>query len=66
MCGNGQSFRRDVMEFKLLTTICTELLSDASVERFKSKLVRRLRRANVDTGRIRPPARNYQHRPCRR
>ena len=33
--------------------IRTELLSDASVERFKAKLLKRLHRASVDTGRIR-------------
>jgi hypothetical protein len=53
VCGNGQRFRRDVMESRLLAAIRTELLSDASIERFKAKLARRLRRPPSDAARMR-------------
>src|ERR1700730_1541173 len=52
MCTNNHTFRRDVMEHKLLTAIGTELLSDASIERFKANLIRRLRRPAVDAARV--------------
>ena len=41
VCSNGQTFRREIMEFKLLAAIRDELLSDVSVERFKAKRLRR-------------------------
>lgn len=53
VCANGQRFRRDVMENRLLGAIRTELLSDASIERFKAKLMRRLRRPASDGARVR-------------
>jgi hypothetical protein len=40
------------MEDKLLAVIRDELLSDASVGRFKQKLVARLRKPAVDAGRV--------------
>jgi len=40
------------MEQRLLHTIRTGLLSDASVERFKSRLARALRKPKADHGRI--------------
>jgi len=52
VCTNGQTFRRTVMEDKLLAAIRDELLSDASVTRFKQKLVARLRKPAVDAGRV--------------
>jgi site-specific DNA recombinase len=52
VCSNSQTFRRDVMEFKLLTAIRNGLLSDASVERFKAKVLRRLRQPAGDSRRV--------------
>jgi site-specific DNA recombinase len=52
-CSNGQRFRRDVMEDRLTTAIRTDLLSEASVERFKAKVRRRLLRPAVDAARVR-------------
>jgi hypothetical protein len=52
VCSNDQRFRRDIMEDRLLAAIKLELLSDASIERFKAKLLRRLRRPAVDAARV--------------
>ena len=52
VCPNGQRFRRDLMERLLLTAIRTDLLSPRSEERFKAKLMRRLRRPAVDSKRV--------------
>jgi hypothetical protein len=52
VCTNGQTFRRTFMEDKLLAAIRDELLSDASIDRFKQKLVARLRKPVGDAGRV--------------
>jgi hypothetical protein len=52
VCANDQRFRRDVMEHRLTTAIRTVLLSDASIEQFKAKLIRRLRGPAVDAKRV--------------
>ena len=51
VCTNDQRFRRDLMQDKLLAAIRNELLSDATIERFKAKLLRRLRRPAGDADR---------------
>jgi len=52
ICSNQQRFRRDVMESRLLSAIKSELLSDTSVEQFKSKLIRTLRKPKADHAHI--------------
>lgn len=52
VCSNDQRFRLDIMEDRLLTAIKLELLADASIARFKAKLLRRLRRPAVDAARV--------------
>jgi site-specific DNA recombinase len=52
ICANGQRVRRDVLESKLLTGIKSTLLSDQSVEAFKGKMVRALRRPGSDANRM--------------
>jgi site-specific DNA recombinase len=53
VCTNGQTFRRTLMEDKLLVAIRDELLSHRGVERFKHKLIARVRQPAVDAGRLR-------------
>jgi hypothetical protein len=52
VCANGQRARRDVLESRLLTGIKTTLLSNRSVEAFKAKIMRALRRPGTDVNRI--------------
>ena len=52
VCSNDQRFRLDIMEDRLLAAIKMELLADASIERFKAKLLLRLRRPAVDAARV--------------
>jgi site-specific DNA recombinase len=52
VCKNSQRVRRDVVESKLLAGIRTTLLSDQSIERFKGKLIRSLRKPCPDANRI--------------
>ena len=49
---NGQRMRRDLMESKLLTGSKTTLLSDESVSKFKTKMVRGLLKPGTDAHRI--------------
>ena len=51
VCSNGQTFRRELMQSRLLTAIREQLLSDASVEKLKARLLRRLRRPPADGAR---------------
>jgi site-specific DNA recombinase len=52
VCANGQRARRDVLESKLLIGIKTTLLSNKSVEAFKGKMLRVLRKPGADVNRI--------------
>jgi hypothetical protein len=52
VCSNDQRFRLDIMQDRLLTAIKLQLLADASIERFKGKLLRSLRRPAVDAARV--------------
>ena len=52
VCTNDQRLRRDVMQDKLLAAIRNEPLSGATIERFKVKLLRRLRRPAGDAARV--------------
>jgi site-specific DNA recombinase len=48
ICDNGYRVRRDLLEDRLLVNIKTELLTDESIERFTSKIRRRMMQRPLD------------------
>jgi hypothetical protein len=48
ICGNGYCVRRDLLEDRLLVNIKTELLADEAIERFTSKIRRRMMKQPLD------------------
>ena len=48
ICGNGYLVRRDLLEDRLLVNIKTEFLADEAIERFTSKIRRRMMKQPLD------------------